>query len=81
MINLLGRPGKLQEVERFMKQAMLLGPRFLTLVENTELILMKPLSDTPYMMLANMYADEGRWEGIAAVRKSMMGKRIRRKWK
>ncbi|XP_010503638.1 PREDICTED: pentatricopeptide repeat-containing protein At3g49710-like [Camelina sativa] len=95
MIDLLGRAGKLEEAERFIDAmpykpgsvawAALLGAcrkhKNMALAERAanELMVMQPLAATPYVMLANMYADAGKWEEMASVRKSMRGKRIRKK--
>ncbi|KAF8104903.1 hypothetical protein N665_0166s0084 [Sinapis alba] len=95
MIDLLGRAGKLEEAERFIDSmpfkagpvawAALLNAcrkhKNITLAERAanELMGMKPNADTPYVMLANMYTDAGRWEEMAAVRKLMRSRRIRKK--
>ncbi|CAH8353375.1 unnamed protein product [Eruca vesicaria subsp. sativa] len=95
MIDLLGRAGKLEEAERFLDSmpfkagpvawAALLNAcrkhKNIVLAERAanELMAMKPNADTPYVMLANMYADAGRWEEMAAVRKLMRSRRIRKK--
>ncbi|KAL0652084.1 hypothetical protein Bca4012_094775 [Brassica carinata] len=95
MIDLLGRAGKLEEAERFIDSmpfkagpvawAALLNAcrkhKNIALAERAakELMAMKPNADTPYVMLANMYTDAGRWEEMAAVRKLMRSRRIRKK--
>lgn len=95
MIDLLGRAGKLEEAERFIDSMPIkAGPvawaallnacrkhKNIALAERAanELMAMKPNSDTPYVMLANMYTDAGRWEEMAAVRKLMRSRRVRKK--
>ncbi|KAG7565068.1 Zinc finger CCHC-type superfamily [Arabidopsis suecica] len=95
MIDLLGRAGKLEEAERFIDAmpckpsshawAALLGAcskhKNMALAERAanELMVMEPLASAPYVTLANMYADAGKWEDHASVKKSMRGKGIRKK--
>ncbi|CAN8278449.1 unnamed protein product [Cochlearia groenlandica] len=95
MIDLLGRAGKLEEAERFIHAmpfkpgsvawAALLNAcrkhKNIALAERAanELMVMNPFAATPYVMLANMYVDAGKWEEMASVRKSMREKRIRKK--
>ncbi|XP_021749800.1 pentatricopeptide repeat-containing protein At3g49710-like [Chenopodium quinoa] len=95
MIDMLGRAGKLREAEQLIESmpynpgsigwAALLGASRkygninLAIKAANQYLLMDPSNSTPYVMLANMYADAERWEDYAKVRKLMRDKNLRKK--
>ncbi|KAI8534722.1 hypothetical protein RHMOL_Rhmol10G0118800 [Rhododendron molle] len=95
MIDLLGRAGKLSEAEKLIKTmpynpgsigwAALLGAcRIhgnieLAIEAANECLQFDPSNAAPYVILANMYASEGRWEEMATVRKLMRENGVRKK--
>ncbi|XP_027337406.1 pentatricopeptide repeat-containing protein At4g32430, mitochondrial [Abrus precatorius] len=94
MVDMMGRAGQLDEAEELMQQIpggpglsvlqSLLGScRLHGNVEMAEkvvdsLIEMDPASSGPYVLMANLYAEKGRWEKVAEVRKGMRGKGVKK---
>ncbi|CAI8607387.1 unnamed protein product [Vicia faba] len=94
MVDMLGRVGRLDEAEELMHQIpggpglsvlqSLLGScRLHGNVEMAErvvdsLILMDPASSGPYVLMANLYAEKGKWEKVAEVRKGMRGRGVKK---
>ncbi|KAF1876518.1 hypothetical protein Lal_00021232 [Lupinus albus] len=94
MVDMLGRAGRLEEAEELMHQIpggprlsvlqSLLGScRLHGNVEMAErvvdvLIQMDPASSGPYVLMANLYAEKGKWEKVAEVRKGMRGKGVKK---
>ncbi|XP_061347230.1 pentatricopeptide repeat-containing protein At4g32430, mitochondrial [Gastrolobium bilobum] len=94
MVDMLGRAGRLNEAEELMHQIpggpglsvlqSLLGScRLHGNMEMAEkvvdsLIEMDPESSGPYVLMANLYADKGKWEKVAEVRKRMRGRRVKK---
>lgn len=95
LIDLLGRAGKLIEAERLIDTipfnpdsifwSALLGAcrthGNLELAEKaaSHLLQLEPSNAAPYVMLANIYADNGRWEDVATVRKLMRDRGVKKK--
>ncbi|XP_010518661.1 PREDICTED: pentatricopeptide repeat-containing protein At3g49710 isoform X1 [Tarenaya hassleriana] len=95
MIDLLGRAGKLEEAEIIIETmpfkpghvpwAALLGAcrkhKNIELAKKAanQLIKILPSNAAPYVMLANMYTESKNWEEVAAVRKLMRERGIRKK--
>ncbi|KAF1864473.1 hypothetical protein Lal_00021896 [Lupinus albus] len=94
LVDMLGRAGRLEEAEELMHQIpggprlsvlqSLLGScRLHGNVEMAErvvdvLIQMDPASSGPYVLMANLYAEKGKWEKVAEVRKGMRGKGVKK---
>lgn len=95
MIDLLGRAGKLSEAERLIEtipfdpgsilwSALLGACRThgnveLAVKAANHLLQMDPSNAAPYVMLANIYADNGRLEDAATVRKLMRDRGVKKK--
>ncbi|KAM6564093.1 hypothetical protein CsatB_024091 [Cannabis sativa] len=95
MIDMLGRAGKLDEVEKFIETmpfspgsigwASLLGASrkhgnmALALKAANQVLQLEPLNAVPYVVLANMYASVGKWEEVATIRKLMRDRGVRKK--
>ncbi|KAH7566739.1 hypothetical protein JRO89_XS08G0225500 [Xanthoceras sorbifolium] len=95
MIDLLGRAGKLAEAEKLIETmpfspgsitwASLLsasrthGNMELVVKAANQLLQLEPSNATPYVMLANMYARAGKWEEVAAIRKLMRDRGVKKK--
>ncbi|OVA07267.1 Pentatricopeptide repeat [Macleaya cordata] len=95
MIDLLGRAGKLKEAERLIETmpfdpgsigwAALLGA--CRTHGNVELgakaadqfLRLEPYNAAPYVMLGNIYADAGKWDEFATIRKTMRDKGVKKK--
>lgn len=94
MIDLVGRAGKLAEAERLIETmpfspgaiswSSVLGASRthgnMELAEKAanQLLQLQPSNATPYVMLANMYSSAGKWEELAAVRKLMRDRGVRK---
>ncbi|TKY63764.1 Pentatricopeptide repeat-containing protein mitochondrial [Spatholobus suberectus] len=94
MVDMLGRAGRLDEAEELMHQIprgpglsvlqSLLGScRLHGNMEMAEkvvgrLIEMDPASSGPYVLMANLYAEKGKWEKVAEVRKGMRGRGVKK---
>ncbi|CAL5196252.1 unnamed protein product [Lathyrus oleraceus] len=94
MVDMLGRVGRLDEAEELMHQIpggpglsvlqSLLGScRLHGNVEMAErvadsLILKDPASSGPYVLMANLYAEKGKWDKVAEVRKGMRGRGVKK---
>ncbi|KAJ1413660.1 Tetratricopeptide-like helical domain superfamily [Sesbania bispinosa] len=94
MVDMLGRAGQLDEAEELMHQIpggpglsvlqSLLGScRLHGDMEMAEkvvdrLIEMDPASSGPYVLMANLYAEKGKWEKVAEVRKGMRGRGVKK---
>ncbi|CAI0405452.1 unnamed protein product [Linum tenue] len=94
MIDLLSRAGKLGEAKRLIETmpftpgmaawATLLGAcrkhgkMELAEIAANELLQLEPTNATPYVVLANMYTDFGKWEDVARVRKLMRDRGIKK---
>ncbi|XP_022850166.1 pentatricopeptide repeat-containing protein At2g03880, mitochondrial-like [Olea europaea var. sylvestris] len=94
MVDILGRAGKFDEVESFIKD-MKLTPNAL-IWENVlgacrvhgnvelgeraaeKLFEIEPQTDSNYILLSNLYATKGRWDAVAKVRTSMSNKGIKK---
>lgn len=95
MIDLLGRAGNLDEAERLIETmpfspdsigwAALLGAcrthgNMDTAISAAHHFLeLEPLNATPYVILSNIYATAGRWQDMAAVRRLMRDRGVRKK--
>ncbi|RAL46653.1 hypothetical protein DM860_004932 [Cuscuta australis] len=95
MIDLLGRTGKLEEAERLIESmpyspgtigwGTLLracrthGNTELALKAAKECLELDPTNSAPYVMLANTLGHSGRWEEVAAIRKEMRDKGVKKK--
>ncbi|CAH9079325.1 unnamed protein product [Cuscuta epithymum] len=95
MIDLLGRAGNLEEAESLIESmpynpgAIGWGTllRSCRVHGNTELAMkaaehcleLDPMNAAPYVMLANIHAGAGRWEEVAAIRKQMRDKGVKKK--
>lgn len=95
LIDLLGRAGKLSEAERLIETlpfnpgsifwSALLGAcrthgnMKLAVKAANQLLQLEPSNAAPYVMLANIYADNGRWEDVATVRKLMRDRGVKKK--
>ncbi|XVF15379.1 hypothetical protein REPUB_Repub09cG0147300 [Reevesia pubescens] len=95
MIDLLGRAGKLREADRLIETmpfspgsigwAALLGASKmhgnmeLASKAANKLLQLEPSNAVPYVMLANMYASNGKWEEAATIRKLMRDRGVRKK--
>ncbi|KAE8649714.1 hypothetical protein Csa_012633 [Cucumis sativus] len=95
MIDLLGRAGKLSEAERlietipfdpgfFFWSALLGACRIhgnveLAIKAANRLLQLDPLNAAPYVMLANIYSDNGRLQDAASVRKLMRDRGVKKK--
>lgn len=95
MIDLLGRAGKLREAEELIETmpfspgsigwAALLGAcrkhGNMELAEKAanELLQLEPTNATPYVLLANMYCNAGKWEEVTRVRKLMRARGVKKK--
>nr|GMC66266.1 pentatricopeptide repeat-containing protein At3g49710 [Ipomoea batatas] len=71
MIDLLGRTGKLEEAESLI-ETMPYSPGTIGWGWTLQ-------NAAPYVMLANMHASSGRWEEVAAIRKQMRDKGVKKK--
>ena len=94
MVDMLGRVGRLDEAEELMHQIpggpglsvlqSLLGScRLHGNMEMAEkvvgrLIEMDPASSGPYVLMANLYAEKGKWEKVAEVRRGMRGRGVKK---
>ncbi|CAN1191366.1 Pentatricopeptide repeat-containing protein At3g49710 [Linum perenne] len=94
MIDLLSRAGKLGEAERLVETmpftpgtaewATLLGAcrkhgnTELAEKAANKLLQLEPANATPYVLLANIYTDSGKWEDVAKVRKLMRERGIKK---
>lgn len=94
MVDMLGRVGRLDEAEELMHQIpggpglsvlqSLLGScRLHGNMEMAEkivdsLIQMDPASSGPYVLMANLYAEKGKWEKVAEMRKRMRGRGVKK---
>jgi len=94
MVDMLGRAGRLEEAEELMHQIpggpglsalqSLLGScRIHGNLEMAEkvvggLIELDPASSGPYVLMANMYAEKGKWEKVAEVRRKMRGRGVKK---
>ncbi|KAF5176367.1 Pentatricopeptide repeat-containing protein [Thalictrum thalictroides] len=94
MVDLLSRSGLLQEAHEFIKNmpikangvvwgALLGGCKVHKNVELAEeaikhLLVLDPLNDGYYVVLSNIYADAGRWEDAARVRKLMRDQGVKK---
>ncbi|CAM8995888.1 unnamed protein product [Rhodiola kirilowii] len=95
MIDLLGRVGKLSEAERLIETmpfspgsigwASLLsackkhGNIDLAVKAANQCVQLEPSNAAPYVMLANMLSNAGKWEEVAQVRKLMRDRRVKKK--
>ncbi|XP_023000646.1 pentatricopeptide repeat-containing protein At3g49710-like [Cucurbita maxima] len=95
LIDLLGRAGKLSEAERLIETipfnpgsilwSALLGAcrthgnMELAAKAANHLLQLEPSNAAPYVMLANIYADNGRWEDVGSVRKLMRDRGVKKK--
>ncbi|PON32395.1 DYW domain containing protein [Parasponia andersonii] len=95
MIDLLGRAGKLDEAEKLIEKmpfspgsigwASLLGAcrkhgnMALAQKAADQVLRLEPSNAVPYVVLANMYANAGRWEEVATIRKLMRDRGVRKK--
>ncbi|CAN1343020.1 Pentatricopeptide repeat-containing protein At3g49710 [Linum perenne] len=94
MIDILSRAGKLGEAERLVETmpfipgtaewATLLGAcrkhgdTELAEKAANKLLRLEPANATPYVLLANIYTDSGKWEDVAKVRKLMRERGIKK---
>ncbi|KAL9681022.1 hypothetical protein QQ045_012803 [Rhodiola kirilowii] len=83
MIDLLGRVGKLSEAERLI-ETMPFSPGSISwaslLSASNQCVQLEPSNyAAPYVMLANMLSDAGKWEEVAQVRKLMRDRRVKEK--
>ncbi|KAK7292622.1 hypothetical protein RJT34_15473 [Clitoria ternatea] len=94
MVDMLGRVGRLDEAEELMHQIpggpglsvlqSLLGScRLHGNMEIAEkvvgsLIEMDPASSGPYVLMANLYAEKGKWEKVAEMRTRMRGRGVKK---
>lgn len=94
MVDMLGRAGRLDEAEELMHQIpggpglsalqSLLGScRIHGNLEMAEkvagsLIEMDPASSGPYVLMANMYAEKGKWEKVSEMRRKMRGRGVKK---
>ncbi|CAJ1949874.1 unnamed protein product [Sphenostylis stenocarpa] len=94
MVDMLGRAGRLDKAEELMHQipggpglsvlqSFLGSCRIHGNMEMAEkvvgnLIEMDPTSSAPYVLMANMYAEKGKWEKVAEVRKKMRGRGVKK---
>ncbi|KAK9666004.1 hypothetical protein RND81_14G152800 [Saponaria officinalis] len=95
MIDMLSRAGKLSEAEQLIESmpynpgkigwAALLGACRkhgnidLAVKAANHFLQIEPSNPAPYVMLANIYSDVGRWEDVARVRKLMRDRKLRKK--
>ncbi|KAK9725356.1 hypothetical protein RND81_05G138300 [Saponaria officinalis] len=95
MIDMLSRAGKLSEAEQLIESmpynpgkigwAALLGACRkhgnidLAVKAANQFLQIEPSNPAPYVMLANIYSDVGRWEDVARVRKLMRDRKLRKK--
>ncbi|XP_074285393.1 pentatricopeptide repeat-containing protein At3g49710-like [Silene latifolia] len=95
MIDMLSRAGKLREAEQLIESmpfnpgkigwASLLGACRkhgnidLAIKAANQFLQIEPTNPAPYVMLANIYSDAGRWEEVAQVRKLMHDRKLRKK--
>ncbi|KAK7349613.1 hypothetical protein VNO77_07107 [Canavalia gladiata] len=94
VVDMLGRAGQLDEAEELMHripggpglsvlQSLLGSCRLHGNMEMAEkvvgsLIEMDPASSGPYVLMANLYAEKGKWEKVAEVRKRMRGRGVKK---
>nr|GMC60033.1 pentatricopeptide repeat-containing protein At3g49710 [Ipomoea batatas] len=95
MIDLLGRTGKLEEAESLietmpyspgtigwgslLRACRTHGNIELAVKAANHCLQLDPSNAAPYVMLANMHASSGRWEEVAAIRKQMRDKGVKKK--
>lgn len=89
LIDLLGRSGRLEEAEKYLKAFPFGGDSVLwgSLLSACrlrgdvvagervagQLLELQPGTSSPYVLLLNLYAAEGRWDGVAEARKMLKG--------
>jgi pentatricopeptide repeat protein len=94
MVDLLGRTGHLDEAEDLIKKmpmkpdanvwgSLLSACRVHNKVDLGErvadfLFELNPQNDSPYVLLSNIYASSGKWDGIQKVRKMMKDRRVKK---